>query len=86
MFHIKWLNKLWEVPAAIRTKLRGVRPLTLHLSAVSHYESKQLADKVVKHLKSFKPLLEYGLKNALISKDAYNTLMMNTDALIEKWE
>lgn len=63
----------------------GAHSLTLHLRAVSHYENKKSDDKVIKHLKSFKPLLDSHLENGVISEDAYNTLVINTDALIEKW-
>ncbi len=64
----------------------GVHSLILHLTAINHYENKQLADKVVKHLESFKQMLEYQLKNAVISEEVYHNLMMNADALIEKWQ
>lgn len=67
-------------------KIEGVRPLTLHLESVSHYENKQLGDKVKKHLASFKQLLDHQLKSKLISDEAYKILMKNTDALIKKWE
>ncbi|GGK00209.1 hypothetical protein GCM10007063_23220 [Lentibacillus kapialis] len=60
--------------------------LTVHLKAVSHFEDKQFGDKVVKHLKSYKLLLGHMQEKALISERAYNTLIANTDALIEEWE
>lgn len=60
--------------------------LKVHLTAVSRYEEKQLADKVVKHMKSFKLLLDHQKDKELISEKAYNTLMTNSDDLIKKWQ
>ena len=65
---------------------KAVHPLTAHLKAVSHFEDKQFGDKVVKHLRGYKLLLGHMQEKALISEKAYNTLIANTDALIEEWE
>ena len=68
---------------AIDTK--AAHSLTVHLEAVSHYEGKGSADKVVKHMEGFKSLLEYQRNNELISGKAYNYLDAEADGLIEKW-
>lgn len=59
--------------------------LKIHLTAVSHYEEKQLAEKVVKQMKNFKVLLDHQKENQLISNSAYNRLKADADYLIEKW-
>jgi hypothetical protein len=64
----------------------SVRALTLHLMAVSHYESQDEAEKVVKHMESFKDLLDHQLDNELISDEAYNQIMSLTDELIQRWQ
>src|SRR5699024_1884126 len=61
----------------------AVHALQVHLTTVKHFEKKEKTDKVVKHLKGFKSLLEKQLKNELISKEAYDTLKTNTDDLIK---
>lgn len=60
--------------------------LKLHLTAVSHYEEKELADKVVKHMESFKLLLDHQRENGLIAEEAYHTLKASAHYLIEKWQ
>lgn len=63
-----------------------VRSLMVHLTAVSRYEEKELAEKVVKHMESFKMLLEYQKENELISDEAYHVLQYDADTLIAKWK
>lgn len=58
--------------------------LNIHLSAVRLYENRNMADKVVKHMKTFKILLDYQKDN--ISDDAYQTLKVDSDYLIRKWQ
>ncbi|ASK64148.1 glycosyl hydrolase family 20 [Virgibacillus phasianinus] len=65
---------------------KAIHQLTVHLKVVSHFEDKQSGDKIVKHLRGYKLLLGHMQEKALISENAYNTLIANTDALIEKWE
>lgn len=60
--------------------------LNLHLTAVSHFEKQDNADKVVKHMKGFKNLLDNQKDNGVISELAYDTLMSQANNLIEKWE
>ena len=62
------------------------RSLMVHLTAVSRYEEKELAEKVVKHMESFKKLLDHQKDNALISVEAYHTLKAHSDALIKQWQ
>ncbi|MFJ7936082.1 S8 family serine peptidase [Sporosarcina sp. NPDC096371] len=64
----------------------AARALKTHLSAVVLYEKQEAAEKVVKHMKSFKVLLDHQLENKLISEKAYNALKADTDVLIQKWQ
>lgn len=59
--------------------------LKVHLAAVSHFEDKGSTDKVIKHMKGFKQLLDHDKKNGSISDKAYNYLDTEADRLIEKW-
>ncbi|WP_373893925.1 M14 family zinc carboxypeptidase [Virgibacillus sp. CBA3643] len=59
--------------------------LMIHLSALSNYEEKELAEKVVKHTESFKLLLDHQKENELITDKAYNRLKDDANYLIEKW-
>lgn len=63
-----------------------IHALKLHLSAVSHFEKKEKADKVVKHMNGFERLLEHQKKNNLISEKAYQTLKDSANLIIKKWE
>ncbi|WP_449355256.1 serine hydrolase domain-containing protein [Virgibacillus natechei] len=57
--------------------------LKVHLTAVSHYEDQESAEKVVKHMEGFKSLLDHQQEN--MSQDAYETLKTNADYLVGKW-
>lgn len=59
--------------------------LTMHLTTVGRYEAQDLAEKVVKHMKGFKLLLEHQKENEAISGKAYSYLVTEADRLIEKW-
>lgn len=61
------------------------RALTTHLTAVAQYEKQETAGKIVKHMNSFRLLLDHQLDNKLISDKAYNVLKADADALIKKW-
>src|SRR5699024_11928141 len=65
---------------------QSARALTLHLTAVSHYEESGKGAKVVKHMEGFKLLLDHQEEKELISEEAYNKLKENTDDLIKKWK
>lgn len=62
------------------------RALTLHLSAVEHYEKQEQGEKLVKHVKGFKVLLDHQMNKELISNKAYRDLKEDADSLIKKWE
>lgn len=58
------------------------RLLQTHLTAVSRYESNEQAEKVVKHMESFKLLLNHQQENGLISETAASILITYADQLI----
>lgn len=59
--------------------------LQVHLISVERFEKQEEAEKVVKHMKSFKLLLDHQKDNKLISENAYITLQDNADSLIKKY-
>lgn len=61
------------------------RTLTIHLTAVGHYEKNRMTEKAKKHMKSFKRLLDYQRDHALMSERAHDTLQACADSLIQKW-
>lgn len=63
---------------------RVAHALTLHLSAIDQFEQQEATEKVVKHMTSFIQLLNHQKENALISEDAYNTLKINGESVIQK--
>ncbi|MCJ7842891.1 carbohydrate-binding protein [Lederbergia sp. NSJ-179] len=65
---------------------KDYRSLKVHLTAVGQFEKKGTAEKVIKHMESFKQLLDYQLKNERISKELYAILTATTNSLVEKWE
>lgn len=64
----------------------AARDLKLHLRAVSQYEKKNAADKIVKHMKSFKKLIDSQKEDNLISSEAQSKLRQKTDELLAQWE
>lgn len=63
----------------------AVHALTLHLTAVDRFESQEAAEKVVKHMESFKLLLEHQKDRELLSDEAYHILNEQSNLLTEKW-
>src|SRR5690606_24960943 len=63
-----------------------VHALQIHLTAVSRFEERELADKIVKHMQNFKLLLDHQKEHALISEKAYNALKSDADSLIMTWQ
>lgn len=61
------------------------RSLTMHMTAVEQYEKKQLSEKVIKHMESFKLLLNQQKQKELLSDKAYQALKGQANALIQKW-
>jgi len=49
------------------------------------YENKGDEEEVVKHIEGFKGLLDCQKDNGVISEFAYNTLVFQTNNLLEKW-
>lgn len=82
---LKLLVTQFEETGDITTKV-AARALTTHLTAVSQYEKQEAADKVVKHMESFKLLLDHQFKNKLLSEDAYEQLEESAVLLVEKWK
>ena len=64
----------------------AVRSLKRHLTAVARYENKEKAAKVVKHMESFKLLLDHQRDSEFISEKAYNVLQVSADSVIENWQ
>ncbi|WP_176448312.1 amidohydrolase family protein [Lentibacillus sp. CBA3610] len=62
------------------------RLLQTHLNTVGHYEESGDMDKAVKHMNSFKQLLDYQEAEGTISADAADALMTHADNLLEAWE
>lgn len=60
--------------------------LDVHLTAVEHFEKQKTAQKVLKHMGSFKQLLDHQKENELISEKAYVVLKASTDNVIRKWQ
>ena len=63
----------------------AARSLITHLTAVIIYEEKELAEKVDKHMRSFKVLIDDQKEKGLITEKAYNRLNNDANYLIEKW-
>ena len=64
---------------------QAVRHLQIHLTSVSQYEDQEEIDKVIQHLGGFKHLLAYQSDNELITEEVYDSLVMQTDALISEY-
>ncbi|MEN1968387.1 endonuclease [Lentibacillus sp. N15] len=64
----------------------AARLLKTHLTAVNLYEKQNRSEKVVKHMKGFKALLDHDKNAQLISKKGYQTLTSDADALLKKWQ
>ncbi|MTW87675.1 hypothetical protein F3157_18835 [Virgibacillus dakarensis] len=79
------LDKLEEYQEEFSSK-DSYRALHDHLTAVGRYEKQEAADKVVKHMKNFKLLLDHQKENELISEKAYNALKSDAEKLIQKWQ
>ncbi|WP_269410961.1 Xaa-Pro dipeptidyl-peptidase [Lentibacillus daqui] len=63
-----------------------LKSLQMHLTAVERFENKQAGEKVVKHMKGFKQLINHQLKNDLISNEAYLVLKADANYIIDKWK
>ncbi|GIN69833.1 hypothetical protein J14TS2_03080 [Bacillus sp. J14TS2] len=63
-------------------------PYTLkqHLTAVAHFEEQEKAAKVVKHMTSFKLLLDQYKEEKQLSENANHLLIKNANRLIAEWQ
>lgn len=68
------------------TDTDSIHLLKLHLNAIEHFKKEEKADKVVKHLKGFKQLLDYQKEYEFMSEKAYDLLQTKTNSLIKQWE
>ncbi|WP_010531980.1 5'-nucleotidase C-terminal domain-containing protein [Lentibacillus jeotgali] len=59
--------------------------LKMHLTAVGHFEEQDLQNKLIKHMESFKVLVNYQKENGLISGKAHEELHTKADKLISQW-
>lgn len=60
------------------------RMLNMHLTAVDQFEQTNQADKVVKHMESFKLLLNH--QQDMMLDEAYDNLSTYADFLLDKWQ
>ncbi|MBO0991632.1 polysaccharide lyase family 8 super-sandwich domain-containing protein [Bacillus sp. SD088] len=60
--------------------------LKQHLTAVGHFEEQEKAAKVVKHMISFKLLLDQYKEEKQLSETAYHLLKKNANRLIAEWQ
>lgn len=64
----------------------AARSLQVHLESVYHFENREQAEKVIKHMQGFNILLDNHKKNGLMSERAYNTLKNYADSLNKNWQ
>src|SRR5699024_4360241 len=57
----------------------AVQMLQTHLTVVQHYKDNEEVDKVMKHMNGFKVLLDYQLESNLISNNAHDMLIEDTN-------
>ncbi|TFJ94431.1 S8 family serine peptidase [Lentibacillus salicampi] len=64
---------------------QAARLMTMHLTTVGHFVDSGATDKAVKHMNSFKQMLNQFEKNDQITEDAAAELRTHTDRLLEEW-
>lgn len=62
------------------------RSLSVHLTAVGRYEDLGAAEKVVKHMESFRQLLDHQKDNDLLPEEAHHTLQAEAENVIQTWQ
>lgn len=67
-------------------KDKAAHELNIHLNAVEHFTKQKKAKKVVKHMKSFKSLVDHQKKEDAISDKASKTLHKEADSIINEWQ
>lgn len=60
--------------------------LKVHLTSIEHFEEQENSQKVIKHTKGLKILLEHQKNEEDISDWAYETLEVNANKIINEWE
>ncbi|SDI57842.1 S8 family serine peptidase [Natribacillus halophilus] len=60
--------------------------LSLHMTALTHYEDQGDSDKFINHMGGFHDLLDQQLDSELISENTFNVLSTQADLLIEQWQ
>lgn len=75
----------WDLKRAIADG-DTLQALKRHLTAVKHYANQDKKDKVVKHLKKWKSMLEHQEERGLLSEKASEDLKANTDKVIRDIE
>ncbi|AXF55929.1 FIMAH domain-containing protein [Salicibibacter kimchii] len=83
--YIKTLIQQFDEEGSIE-KEETVRSLDLHLTAVGHYEEQDEPHKVVNHVEGFKDLLDYQHSNEWIIDEVFDSLVLQADLLMEKWQ
>lgn len=68
------------------TTREAARLLKIHLTAVGHYEDEGLMEKAVKHMESFKLLLDHQHEKGWMSEKAYRILYADADVLLKRWQ
>lgn len=64
----------------------NVHHLKVHLKAVHHYENVDTSEKVVAHMAHFKALVDQFAVMGLMSDDAQERIISESDNVIETWE
>ena len=62
------------------------RLLRTHLTSIDHYEQEEKMDKAIKHMESFKVMMDHQEENDLITEQAADELKMHADYLLEQWQ
>ncbi|GGJ60270.1 endonuclease/exonuclease/phosphatase family protein [Virgibacillus salexigens] len=65
---------------------RTVRSIQRHLDVLAYYEKKQREDKLIKHLLTFKTLIEQLNDRDWLSTDAYEEVLADTNYMIEYYQ
>ncbi len=68
------------------TDEEAARLLTTHLTAIEQYEQAGTIDKAIRHMNSFKLLVNHQEEAGLITEDPARELIMHADHLLEDWE
>jgi len=68
------------------TDEEAARLLIAHLTAIEKYEEAEAIDKAIRHMNSFKLLVDHQEGENLITETAADELKMHADNLLEEWE